>query len=138
MALVALAILVLFGLLIIATSYPHDDKRSAPGYRPAKLPRPTNAPGRQLTKRAPAPGETHIAGYNDNPNIPAPKIERNKSMAQINVNDYINFSRVLAQIESDYFAMAKLTGQKEHFVKQRHEMFEELWSGIMEDEDNDR
>lgn len=52
----------------------------------------------------------------------------------INVNDYINFSRALSQIESDYFAMAKLTGQKEHFVKQRHEMFEELWSGIMENE----
>lgn len=41
MALVALAILVLFGLLIIATSYPHDEKRPAPGYRPAKVPRPT-------------------------------------------------------------------------------------------------
>lgn len=55
-------------------------------------------------------------------------------MMPINVNDYINFSRALSQIESDYFAMAKLTGQKEHFVKQRHEMFEELWGAIMENE----
>lgn len=101
--------------------------RAAPGIKPA------NIPGRQLTNHAPEPGETHISGYNDNPNIPAPKIERNKSMAQINVNDYINFSRLLSQIESDYFMMANVTNQKEHFIEQRHEMFEELWDAIMED-----
>lgn len=100
--------------------------------------RSTHIPGRQLTKRAPAPGETHIAGYNDNPNITAPKFERNKSMASINVNDYINFSRLLSQIESDYFMMANVTNQKEHFIEQRHEMFEELWVAIMEDEEDDR
>lgn len=92
--------------------------RSAPGIKPTTLPRP---------------GETHINGRNDNPNIPAPKIERNKSMAQINVNDYIHFSRALSQIESDYFMMAKMTGQKDDFIVQRHEMFVELWDALMED-----
>lgn len=59
-------------------------------------------------------------------------------MASINVNDYINFSIVLAQIESDYFMMATVTNQKEHFIEQRHEMFEDLWGAIMEDEEDDR
>lgn len=54
-------------------------------------------------------------------------------MMPINVNDYINFSRTLSQIESDYFMMANVTNQKEHFIEQRHEMFEELWDAIMED-----
>ncbi|MGK4144501.1 hypothetical protein AB0X56_04340 [Weissella paramesenteroides] len=85
MALVALAILVLFGLLIIATSYPHDDKRSAPGYRLTKIPRPTNVPGRQLTKRAPAPGQTHIAGYNSNPNIPTLKFKEDNMKLELKV-----------------------------------------------------
>lgn len=59
-------------------------------------------------------------------------------MAPINVNDYINFSRLLSQIESDYFMMANVTNQKEHFIEQRHEMFEELWGAIMEDNEDDR
>lgn len=37
-----------------------ENFRKVPGYRPAKIPRPTNVPGRQLTKRAPAPGQTHM------------------------------------------------------------------------------
>lgn len=52
----------------------------------------------------------------------------------INVNDYINFSKLLSQIESDYFMMANVTNQKERFIEQRHEMFEELWGAIMENE----
>ncbi|WP_259705303.1 hypothetical protein [Weissella paramesenteroides] len=51
----------------------------------------------------------------------------------INVNDYINFSKLLSQIESDYFMMAKMTGQKDDFIVQRHEMFVELWDALMED-----
>lgn len=54
----------------------------------------------------------------------------------INVNDYINFSRLLSQIESDYFMMANVTNQKERFIEQRHEMFEELWGAIMEDKND--
>ena len=52
----------------------------------------------------------------------------------VNVNDYITFSRSLSRIESEFFDMAKLTGQKDEFIMQRHEIFVALWDDIMENE----